>query len=188
MARFKGWGEKRQAKIEGTQPNRDGRFIIGIDPDRDACGVAIMDKLPGDGSKQTVELRGIPFWELVERLAGLQFNGGIRMVVVEAGYLNAKSNFHDEREVDNALQSANPFAAMQGKKRVGEKIARDVGRNDMVGMLLVRYCQRYNIPHLAIEPTRSKITDPVMFKRMTGLDTLKGQQDLRDAFMLIAGM
>lgn len=156
------------------------RLVIGIDPDVDKSGVACVNKETG-----TRDLFTAGFWDVVGFIN--QFRDHIRVVVIEAGYLNPKSNFRDREQISDAMKSDNPVAALKSAKRTGEKIAEKVGRNHQIGKLLVEYCERENIPFMAIQPIGHKITSTRLFKQMYGITTKKADQEIRDAFHLISG-
>lgn len=155
-------------------------LVIGIDPDVDKSGVAIRNKQTGG-----IELTTMDFWSLIEYLKGTAWK--TRLVVIEAGFLNTKSNFRDAQQVVTALNSDNPVAGLAKQKRIGENISVKVGRNHQIGILLVEYCQKNGIPFLAIQPTGAKITSTKMFFQMYGIKTEKSEQEIRDAFHLISG-
>lgn len=180
MGRFDGWKSKRAPVIIGSGPDMTKRLVIGIDPDIDKSGVASVNKETG-----ARELFTTGFWDVIGFIN--QFRDQIRVVVIEAGYLNPKSNFRDRAQIADALQSNNSVAALLSAKRVGEKIAEKVGRNHQIGILLVEYCRRENIPFMAVQPIGHKITSTRLFKQMYGITTKKADQEIRDAFHLISG-
>ena len=90
-------------------------------------------------------------------------------VVIEAGWLHKKSNWHGR-----AGQT----------KSVGEKIAKSVGRNHQVGILLKEYCEIKGIKHTLVKPKGKVKAD--YFKKLTGY-TKRTNQDQRDAGMLVFG-
>jgi hypothetical protein len=82
---------------------------VGIDPDTAKSGIAVL-RLDPVGLK----LAALPFPELLDRLLSLRdsvvIRGGGRLaVVIEAGWMNARSNFHGP------------------SGRRGERIAKNVG-------------------------------------------------------------
>lgn len=180
MARFDGWKSNRAPVTIGTGPDMTKTLVIGIDPDVERSGVASVNKATG-----ARELFTAPFWDVIGFIN--QFRDHIRVVVIEAGFLNPKSNFRDRAQIADALQSNNAVAALASAKRVGEKIAQKVGQNHQVGILLVEYCRRENIPFMAVQPIGHKITSTRMFQQMYGIKTAKADQEIRDAFHLIAG-
>lgn len=107
--------------------------IIAIDPDKDKSGVAYLKP-----STRQLELSNLAFPDLLDYL---QFckgksaeTGESLIVVVEAGWLHRKSNFHEA----------------QGHR--AEKIAKDVGANHETGRKILEMCQHYGIESLAHIP------------------------------------
>lgn len=179
--RFSGWRTATAPKVvTGIAPDKSKGLVIGIDPDVDKSGVAVFNKHTGEKTLTTMG-----FWDLVEFLNENWLD--IRIVVIEAGFLNTKSNFRDAQQVATALNSNNPIENLRKQKRVGENISVKVGRNHQVGILLVSYCERFRIPHTAIQPTSHKITSTKLFFQMYGIKTAKSEQEKRDAFHIISG-
>ena len=75
-------------------------LIIGIDPDLEKSGVAVLGR--------SLELKNLTFAQTVELFRSHQDE--IKKVVIEAGWLNEKSNFR-----------------FGHSKNAGEKIAKNVG-------------------------------------------------------------
>ena len=75
-------------------------LIIGIDPDLEKSGVAVLG--------QSLELKNLTFAQTVELFRSHQDE--IKKVVIEAGWLNKKSNFR-----------------IGHSKSAGERIAKNVG-------------------------------------------------------------
>ena len=91
-------------------------LIIGIDPDLDKSGVAVLG--------QSFELKNLTFAETVELFRSYQDQ--IKKVVIEAGWMNKKSNLH---------------SCIGQSKRAGERIAKNVGENHATGKLLVEMAE-----------------------------------------------
>ncbi|AXY60003.1 hypothetical protein [Acinetobacter sp. WCHAc010052] len=136
-------------------------MIIGIDPDLEKSGVAILGN--------TLELKNLNFAETVELFRTQQ--DLIRKVVIEAGWLNRKSNFHG-----NGKQS----------KSAGERIAKNVGENHATGKLLAEMAQSLGLAVVLVKPVRSKL-NAEDFNKITGWQG-RSNQEQRDAGMLIHGM
>lgn len=134
-------------------------MIIGIDPDLEKSGVAIKDK-------SGVQLKNLSFVELKNLFE--QEKENIKKVVIEAGWLNDKANFHGR-----AKQS----------KAAGERIAKNVGENHATGKLLVQVAESYNLIVELVRPTRSKC-NAKDFNLITGWIG-RTNQEQRDAAMLI---
>ena len=105
--------------------------IIAIDPDKEKSGVAFLKR-----STRQLELTNLAFPLLLDYLQYAKKKGEETheslIVVVEAGWMNAKSCFH----------------AAQGKQ--AEKIAKDVGANHETGRKIIEMCEHYGIevtPH-----------------------------------------
>lgn len=180
MGRFDGWKSKRAPRIIGSGPDNTKRFVIGIDPDVTRSGVACLDKQTAGRELFTAE-----FWDVIEFINARRDD--IRVVVIESGFLNPKSNFRDRAQIETALKSDNPVSALASAKRVGEKIGEKVGRNHQVGILLTEYCRRENIPFMGVQPIAHKITSTRLFQKLYGIKTAKADQEIRDAFHLISG-
>jgi hypothetical protein len=134
------------------------KIFIGIDPDIEKSGVAVYDT-----EDNSLELRTLPFWELIEELESYLIP---IHVVVEAGHLIKKSNWHS-----NKHQS----------KNVGERIAKNVGTNHAVGILLEQYLKKHDISHELTLP-KGKVKAEY-FKAIWG--NVKSNQETRDAAMLL---
>lgn len=104
--------------------------IIGIDPDIDRSGVCCLYT-----PTRRVEVSTMDFPHLLEYLSEFEGKEDV-VVVVEAGWKNAISNYHG------------------GYGRVAESIARNVGRNQQVGHSIVEMCQFWNIPVVEKAPLR----------------------------------
>lgn len=136
-------------------------MIIGIDPDLEKSGVAVID-----GSLQ---LFNLTFPELMELFS--ENKDKIKKVVIEAGWLNKKSNFH---------------ARYGQSKNAGERIAKNVGENHATGKLIAQMAEYYGFKVLLVRPTCKKL-NAEEFNRLTGW-TGRSNQETRDASLLIFGM
>lgn len=138
-------------------------IILGVDPDLLASGLAIST----DGvitSYQTIS-----FPDLMDYM---NFDKDrIKKVVIEAGWLNKKSNFH---------------ARSGQSKSVGERIAKNVGENHATGKLICAMCEHYGILVHLVRPTSKKL-NASEFERLTGISK-RMNQDMRDAILLIYAM
>ena len=144
--------------------------VIGIDPDKVKSGVAWLKP-----STKQLELSNLSFPLLLEYLQyckrkSEELNESL-VVVVEAGWLNAKSCFH----------------AAQGKQ--AEKIAKDVGANHETGRKIIEMCEHYGINVVAKAPLAKcwkgkdkKITHDELAS-FTGIMG-RTNQDARDAALL----
>lgn len=138
------------------------KYCIGIDPDLDASGVAVAE----DGKIKSLECLSLhALFEFFSNNKDL-----IKRVYLEAGWLNHKVNFHQNK---NALSR--------------EKTAYHVGMNHCVGMMIEKELQEQDIPYVLIKPFATK-KNHEQFCRMTGWDVkVKTNQEKRDAGMLCTG-
>jgi hypothetical protein len=138
-------------------------LYIGIDPDLTKCGVAFWRPTL---KSLDLELMSVP--AIIRHLDIIRKGDLTFEVIIEAGWLNKKSNF---RTTQN--------------KAVGESIARNVGENSASGKIVAQACAELDIPHKLIRPTKSKVTWQ-FFEQLTGIKTKN--QELIDAGMLVYGM
>lgn len=134
-------------------------LIIGIDPDLEKSGVAILG--------QSLELKNLTFSETVNLFRSQQDQ--IKKVVIEAGWLNKKSNFRYGHS-----------------KNAGERIAKNVGENHATGKLLAEMAKECGLAVVLVRPTRTKL-DAEQFNCITGWQG-RTNQEQRDAALLIFGM
>lgn len=137
-------------------------LIIGIDPDLEKSGVAVLK----DGSLRLGNMR---FYDLTQYFEVNKDQ--IKKVVIEAGWLNKKSNLHGR---------------YGQSKRAGERIAKNVGENHATGKLLVEMAESLGLAVVLVKPTKSK-KNSEEFNRITGWQG-RTNQEQRDAGMLIWGM
>jgi len=133
-------------------------IYLGIDPDVDKSGVAIWNT----ETKKFKLLKALDFFDVLALLKTKQSD----MVIIEAGWLIKKSNFH--------------FAK---NKIIGERIAKNVGANHQIGKLIEKFCIRENITYRLIKP-KGKITS-YQFEKLTK-NKIKNQ-DIIDSAMLVFG-
>lgn len=136
-------------------------MIIGIDPDLIKSGVAIItDKMT---------LHNLTFPQLMQLFSDNKDQ--IKKVVIEAGWLNTKSNFH----------------ARHGQsKSAGERIAKNVGENHATGKLIAEMAEYHGLNVILVKPTKKKYTAEE-FNRLTGW-VGRSNQEQRDAGVLVFGM
>lgn len=136
------------------------KIHIGIDPDVHKSGIAIWDSK----NKRFNYIGLMSFWEIIN-----EFESQTKPfeVVIEGGWLINKSNWHDR-----------PGQS----KQAGEAIAKNVGRNHQVGLLLRDYCKNNRITVRTPTP-QGKITD-FGFKKITKWAHPTNQEQ-RDAAMLV---
>lgn len=159
---FCGFGQDEQGNRTYHANYNSEQVIVGIDPDLEKSGVAVkwVDALSLN-NLTFVELK-----DLIERDKPI-----IKKVVVEAGWLNEKANFHNRPNQSKAA---------------GERIAKNVGENHAVGKLIVQLVESMGIPVQQLKPTRSKLSSKD-FNRITGWSKPSNQEQ-RDAAMLVWGM
>lgn len=146
--------------------------VIGIDPDCDKSGVAKIDKSNG-----TMAVSAIPFPELLDMLAvedaKAKANGRKLLIVVEAGYINKKTNFH--------YFGDNP--------KIASAIGAKVGRNHEITHKLVEICEHWNISVTEKEPLpkiwkgKGGKISAAEFQYLTGYSK-RTNQDARDAALI----
>ncbi len=137
-------------------------LIVGIDPDLEKSGVAVL-------KDSSLRLGNMRFYDLTQYFEVNKDQ--IKKVVIEAGWLNKKSNLHSR---------------YGQSKRAGERIAKNVGENHATGKLLVEMAESLGLTVVLVKPTKSK-KNSEEFNRITGWQG-KTNQEQRDAGMLIWGM
>lgn len=147
--------------------------IIAIDPDVKKSGVAHLDK-----QNKTINSQTLPFPQLIEYLTKAKQTHNTQLtIIVEAGWLNAKSNFHG------------------GYGAVGQRIAKNVGANHQVGKNIIEWCQYIGLNVIPKRPlrkiwkgTNKKITAQELNQllQQQNLPQLpkRTNQDQRDAILL----
>lgn len=138
-------------------------IYIGIDPDLIKSGVAYWFK----GAKQ-IRLELLSTTSIVIEFLKLKSIGTEFTVIIEAGWLNKKSNF---RSTQN--------------KAVGERIAKNIGENHAVGKIIEQACQELGIKYKLVRPSKTKVNKTYFFK-LTGQKV--ANQELIDAGMLVYGL
>lgn len=144
--------------------------VIGIDPDAEKSGVAFLE-VPS----RKLETAVLSFPDLLDYLRFCQDKsretGESLVVVVEAGWMEKKSNYH-------------PY---QGHR--AEKIAKDVGRNHETGRKIAEMCRHMGIEVVEHHPLKkmwkghnNKITHEELayFMGISG----RTNQEMRDAALL----
>jgi hypothetical protein len=149
---------------------KEPHCIIAIDPDVDKSGVAELRP------PRLLEVTSLSFPQLLDYLQFVKreiitAQGLAVTVVVEAGWLNAISNYHTKAG------------------QIGQRIARNVGSNHQVGKMTVEMCRHYKIPVETIKPLKKmwqgkdgKITHEEL-AAFTGI-TGRTNQESRDAALI----
>lgn len=144
--------------------------VIAIDPDKEKSGVAFLKP-----QTRQLELANLAFPDLLDYLQSCRTkqleSGESLIVVVEAGWMVNKSNYHEA----------------QGHR--AEKIAKDVGANHETGRKILEMCNHYGIESVGHYPLRKcwkgkdrKITHEELAS-FTGI-TGRTNQETRDAALL----
>lgn len=147
------------------------KIIVGIDPDTEKSGICTYHN--GE-----LLAEALPFPQIIEKLYMLSTLPGDVLVVVEAGWLNAKSNFH-------------------GKPgRRAERIAKNVGSNHQTGRHIVEMAKYFGLEVIEQKPFNKcwkgpggKITHEELnyILKNNGVEQLKStNQDVRDAALITA--
>lgn len=144
-------------------------IIVGIDPDTVKCGYAKVNKL----SKRIIECGSYSFFNLTKKLlADKQFYKDDLIIVVEAGWLNEITNYH------------------QAIGKQGQRISLNTGRNQQVGMLLVQFCIENEIEVIEMRPLKKtwkgkdrKITHAELSQFAIGLPK-ESNQEVRDSVLI----
>lgn len=145
-------------------------MVIAIDPDTVKSGVAVLET-----ETRKMETSSLTFALLLDYLqfvkAKAKEAGKTFAVVVEAGWLAQKSNYH----------------GVNGRK--GERIAKNVGANHETGRKIVELCRHWGMDVVEQRPLQKmwrgrdgKITAEEL-QAVTGL-TGRTSQDARDAALL----
>lgn len=148
-------------------------IIVGIDPDVDKSGCAILNTV-----SRKIGVDALPFPELLNRIGRLAsyHHNDVRtcVVVVEASWM-IQANWHV-----NQYDRRNRAAAK----------GYDVGRNHQVGKLIVEMCKSYGIPVVEHIPLRKcwsgkdrKITHEEL-TQFCPVEKNRTNQEMRDAALL----
>lgn len=143
--------------------------IIAIDPDVSKSGIAFLEV-----ETRKLELSNLTFFQIFDYLKAcknLIKSKDDLIVLIEAGWLNRKSNFHNTDGLS------------------GEYISKQVGLNHEVGIKLIEMCEYLKIPSEPIKPLlkcwlgkNKKITHEE-FQQITGIIG-STNQDERDAGLI----
>lgn len=145
-------------------------FIIGIDPDCEKNGVAIVSP-----ATRLLNCECLTFAETIAGLRGYKYRAEVLkqnfIVVIEAGWLN-RSNWHTH-----------------GNAKLAAAIGRSTGMNHQTGILLAQMCDYYKIPYKLQKPLKKcwkgkdgKITHAEL-KAFTGIEGRTNQEE-RDSALL----
>lgn len=144
-------------------------WYVGIDPDVDKSGLAIVSKQ----EKSVILCQRESFFSIIDKIKTLATTVDTKVIfVVEAGWKVKKANFH------------------KIKGAAGEAIARGVGANHQVGKLIVEFCKMNDLNVIEAAPLLKcwkgpgkKITKEEILEFATGTPNVTNQED-RDAILL----
>lgn len=145
-------------------------FIIGIDPDCEKNGVAIVCP-----ATRLLNCECLTFAATIAYLQGCKHRADVLeqnfIVIIEAGWLN-RSNWHTH-----------------GNAKLAAAIGRSTGMNHQTGILLAQMCDYYKIPYKLQKPLKKcwkgkdgKITHAEL-KAFTGIEGRTNQEE-RDSALL----
>lgn len=138
------------------------KMLIGIDPDVDKSGVAIMES-----GKLT--LKNLTMFELFDELTFIKSLDVNVKIYIEAGWLN-KTNWHTSGKMNIATVA---------------QIGARTGANHETGRKIAEMCEYLKIDYELVRPTQSKVK-AIFFKQLTKYQG-RTNQEQRDAAMLIWG-
>lgn len=122
---------------------KEAQIIIGIDPDLEKSGVAILGN--------DLQLKNLTFPETVELFRNEQ--DSIKKVVIEAGWENKKANFR---------------VGGGHSRQVNEQIARRVGMNHATGKLLVQMAKHMGLAVIEVNPLKQKSIQKILNESLVG--------------------
>lgn len=146
------------------------KYLIGIDPGR-KTGLAIYDRQ----KKQLENVTSTDFWGLISFLSDFKARPDIKVYIENP---NGNSGLYLKRS--KALAGYSESVKLETAQRIG--------RNKEQAYLIIEYCSRYDIPHIALTPTKRSGTkkNSTDFKKLTGYGP-KTNEHGRDAAMLVFG-
>jgi len=137
---------------------------VGIDPDVHKSGLAVWKP-----NEKELDTYAVSFWELIDKLKYYHNAYDDELVVIlEAGWLNKKSNYHYAQN-----------------RNVSERIAKNVGANHQVGKLIEEYLRRNGIAYRLYKPKNKKWSKQEV-ENVFGLKIKN--QDVIDAVILVIGL
>lgn len=157
-----------------TTRNKAFKQTIAVDPDSENSGVAIISD---DRTLLYSALRFPNLIELFQDVAKDEERKYSTRIVIEAGYLNAKSNWHNHTNT-----------------RVASRVGENTGRNHQTARLLVEMARHYKLITVEAKPLikrwrghDGKITKEELNLLLSknGFQPIKRtNQDVRDAILL----
>lgn len=151
------------------------RKIIAVDPDSEKSGVAIISD---DRTLLSFSLRFPKLLELFKEVSDNELENASTRIVIEAGYLNAKSNWHNHTNT-----------------RVASRVGENTGRNHQTARLLVEMAKHYNLNVVEAKPllkrwkgrdgkiTSEELENVLNLKKISH-EKKRTNQDERDAIIL----
>ena len=136
--------------------------LIGIDPDTEKSGVAIIS--------DELKLYNMSFFELYDILTTFKPETEKIKVYIECGFLN-RGNRHK---------------VSGGSLELNSKIGERIGANHEVAKKICEMCEHLKIEFIQVRPTKTK-TKSDYFKKITGYNK-RTNQEQRDACLLIWGL
>jgi hypothetical protein len=156
-------------------------ILIGIDPDLRKNGVAEYNTI-------TKKITGTPmdFWDLIAYLQKMKLTKGQEIKVkLGAGWENPKTNWHDPAIPQN-MQNATPAAKESYKNKVKNRISVGTGMNHGVGIKIMEWCQRNEVPYDLCVPKKGNAKWSIAkVTKYTGIK--RANEDVRDAISFIWG-
>ena len=165
-------------------------YYIGIDPDCDASGMAVIHV-----NKNKITYGSFKFPNLIEFLKFEYTNEKVK-IVIEAGWLNKKSNFRPNfgKKVNSDSSYKEIKDSYESSQRISDRISAKVGANHETGKKIVEMLEYYGFTVQLIKPlpkrwkgTNGKITHEELndILKRNGFEELKRtNQDVRDSVLI----
>lgn len=152
-------------------------YYVGIDPDVDRSGYAAYSK----SQKRLLHCTTLPFFHLLEVLKKWSSyrNEPNKVVVhIEGAWLSQKSNWHFQKAAHQLTEK---------DKRIGERIAKNVGNNHQVGKLIVEMCQQLDLSFVVRDVITPLFKDEEDFRKITKWNGGLTNADARSAANYVFG-
>ena len=166
------------------------KYYIGIDPDCDASGFTVIDI-----ENKTIQSYSFKFPQLIFHINN-NFNISATKVIIEAGWLNKKSNFRPNfgKKVNSDSSYKEIKDSYESSQRISDRISAKVGANHETGKKIVEMLEYYGFTVQLIKPlpkrwkgTNGKITHEELndILKRNGFEELKRtNQDVRDSVLI----
>jgi len=149
--------------------NMSDRIWIGIDADVEKSGIAIWT----ENQLSIYKMKFFKLFSVLEQYSYIKDNklrDDLKVkVVIEAGWLNKRSNWHSSGQGEN----------------IASRIGKNVGANHQVGKLIVEMCEYLGLEYELHQPVSSKMGIR-QFRMMSGYKG-KLDQDCVDSALLVYG-